>query len=181
MNTVTLALRQSGRNLKLTIHFKLAGWSTIRKSHYLSYILCTAGACVMPLFRIYVCWLFVLRFYPICLFRLWWRHLLHGRKYFRGIVKGGHCDQSVWKVAGRIKLLTVHFILQRVQHAQPSVKFKDLCSRISAFVLSAQKPASVMFLHTFLGQKERLLCYGELPLKQTPYLENYYPEYKHIT
>jgi hypothetical protein len=68
-------------------------------------------------------------------------------------VNSGYCDKSVWKVPGRIKLITMHFILQRVQYEQPSVKFKDLCSRISAIVLPAQKPASVMFLHTFLRQK----------------------------
>jgi hypothetical protein len=28
--------------------------------------------------------------------------------------KSGYCDRSVWKVVGRIKLITMHFILQRV-------------------------------------------------------------------
>jgi hypothetical protein len=70
----------------------------------------------------------------------------------------------------------MHFILQRVQYAQPSVKFKDLCSRISTFVLSEQKPASVMLLQKLPG------CgiVGSYTLKETPYLANYYPEHEHV-
>jgi hypothetical protein len=79
MNIGTMALRQSGWNLKLTVYLKLAGCSTIRKSQCLQFVLHIMQlrhigefTCLIPLVRIRNVKLSALHVVVslVCLFRL---------------------------------------------------------------------------------------------------------------